>query len=120
MNTFALFSEEVSASYSLSEKLETILTTAVGGYLLVFLVLALIWGILEIFNLAFGKKKKDSAAAGKPTTPPAPTPIPVAVEEPLAEPSHEEEIVAAIAAAIAAYTQKPLGSFRVVSFRKKK
>lgn len=112
MNTFALFSDEVSASYSIGEKLETILTTAVGGYLLVFLVLALIWGVLEIFNTAFGKKKQ----------PPVPKeePAPVPMEEPTPSLPDETELVAAIAAAIAAYTDKPLGSFRVVSFRKKK
>lgn len=110
MNTFALFSQEVSASYSIGEKLETILTTAVGGFVLVFVVLGLIWGILEIFNVVFGKKKMPVLPKEEPTPPPAP----------VEEASDETAVVAAIMAAIAAHTDKPISSFRVVSFRKKK
>lgn len=111
MNTFALFSQEVSASYSLAEKLETIATTAVGGYLLVFLVLGLIWGILEVFNVIF-RKKKTPTFTKEETVP--------KVAAPAEAMPDEKEIVAAISAAIAAHTDKPLSSFRVISFRKKK
>ena len=113
--SFLNFSKEVASDLSLSEKLNSILTTGVGGYLLVFVVLALIWFILAIFGKAFEKKEKpekDEAPA------PAPTPAPVA-PAPAAPVADDTAVVAAIVAAISAYTGKPAGGFRVVSFRKK-
>ena len=115
---FQLIPPEVAGSLSWAEKLETILTTAVGGYVLVFIVLALIWGILELFHLAFAGKKETSPSP-QPKQPAEPAPV---IEEALQENApvtNEEEIVAAIMAAISAYTDKPTSSFRVVSFRKK-
>lgn len=113
------FDPKIANDMSLSEKLENILTTAVGGYLLVFVILALIWILLEIFGrMISGKKpKKEKASISEPV----PGPVAEAVEQ---TPSYYEEeddteIVAAITAAISAYDGKPIGSFRVVSFRKK-
>jgi hypothetical protein len=116
---FQLIPPEVAGSLSWAEKLETILTTAIGGYVLVFIVLALIWGILELFHFAFVGKKE---AAPSPQPKPSVEPVPVIEEAPQTfAPAidNEEEIVAAIMAAISAYTDKPTSSFRVVSFRKK-
>lgn len=104
--------EEVAGSYSASELLELFFVNGIGGYLLIFVVLALIWGILEIFNLV--AKKKNAPSEGK--APSEPTPEPPAVTE---SETNDEEIVAAIVAAIAAYEQKKPSGFRVVSFRKK-
>lgn len=116
------FDPKIANDMSLSEKLENILTTAVGGYLLVFVVLALIWMLLEIFGkLISGKKpKEEKASVSEPVPEPAPEPVTEVIEE---APSYYEEdeleIIAAITAAISAYDDKPVGSFRVVSFRKK-
>ncbi len=113
--SFLNFSKEVSSDLSLSEKLESILTTGVGGYLLVFAVLALIWLILAIFGKAFDKKDENSEEKAQPVQPatPAPAPAPVPVE------TDDTAVVAAIVAAISAYTGKPASGFKVVSFRKK-
>lgn len=111
--SFLNFSKEVASDLSLSEKLNSILTTGVGGYLLVFVVLALIWFILAIFGKAFEKKEKPEKEEA-----PAPTPAPVA-PAPAAPVADDTAVVAAIVAAISAYTGKPAGGFRVVSFRKK-
>ncbi len=93
------------------------------GLLTVFSVLAIIWGVLEIFHfLAYTLPRKKKEAKNKATitahaespvsNPPAPLEIP--------EQQQDEEIVAVIAAAIAAAeAEKPAGQFRVVSFRKK-
>ena len=111
--SFLNFSKEVASDLSLSEKLNSILTTGVGGYLLVFVVLALIWFILAIFGKAFEKKEKPEKEEA-----PAPKPAPVA-PAPAAPVADDTAVVAAIVAAISAYTGKPAGGFRVVSFRKK-
>ena len=118
--SFLNFSKEVASDLSLSEKLNSILTPGVGGYLLVFVVLALIWFILAIFGKAFEKKEKpekEEAPAPAPTPAPvAPAPVAPAPAAPVAD---DTAVVAAIVAAISAYTGKPAGGFRVVSFRKK-
>ena len=64
MNLFAFslsdllnFDKAVSNDMTMGQKLENILTTAVGGFVLVFVVLALIWGLLELFSVFFSKKK---------------------------------------------------------------
>ncbi len=109
--TLSLFPEEVSSSMTLSEKLSSIFSTAIIGFLVVFAVLAIIWGILEIFGKIFGRETKTDKLPEKA----------VVSETVATEPtSDERETVAAIAAAISAYTDKPITSFRVVSFKKAK
>ena len=105
----SLFPEEVSSTLTLSEKFGTVFSTAVIGYIVVFAVLAIIWGILEIFGKVFNRK------TDKAVTLPAPETDAI----PVAEADNMEEIVAAITAAISMYSDKPASSFRVVSFRKK-
>ncbi len=115
--SFLNFSEEVSSNASLSEKLQSFLTSGVAGYVLVFTVLGLIWLILEIFGRAFTKKPEEESTEiiieAQKTTVPEPQPV--------IEKSSDDDaaIVAAIVAAISAYTNKPANGFRVVSFKKK-
>ena len=116
MFAFQLIPSEVASSMSWAEKLETVLTTAVGGYVLVFIVLALIWGILELFHLVFAGKKETTPPPKSPINPSSTVEEVPSVSDTVA---NEDELVAAIMAAISAYTDKPTGSFRVVSFRKK-
>jgi sodium pump decarboxylase gamma subunit len=113
---------EVAGEGTWAEKLETILTTAVGGFLLVFLVLAIIWLLLEIIGKAFTKgtvktplAEEEKEALPIAYEPPAPAPVAAPTSA-----SSDEEIVAAIMAAISVYTGKPMSRFRVVSFRKKR
>ncbi len=119
--SFLNFSDEVASKLTFSEKLQSILTTGVGGYLLVFVILALIWFILTLFGKFFDRKsrKENVEAAEEVKAEPAPV---APVSEPVAPAPAEESdtaIVAAIVAAISAYSGKPAGGFRVVSFRKK-
>ena len=91
------------------------------GMAVVFSVLILLWGILELFRVIFYEipKKKAAEAEKKPTEPETPAPAPV-VEEPVetVEETDDAEIVAAITAAISVVMDKPQTSFRVVSFRR--
>ena len=92
------------------------------GLGMVFLVLAILWGVLAIFKLLFAgesKAKSDGKAE-------APTPV-AAVEEPepVAEAQDDGELIAVITAAIEAYRasesggdENYAGGFRVVSFRR--
>ena len=82
------------------------------GMSVVFAVLLLLWGALELFHLVVStiEKKRTKAPAPKPAAVPA-------VET--AASDDESELVAVMAAAIAAASEEnPEGSFRVVSFRR--
>lgn len=91
--------------------------TALLGMGIVFSVLVIIWVILAVFGKVFSTKKKEKPVAAKAAPVPAPAPIPAAVAAPAAQ-SNDEELVAAITAAISLCMDMPMGSFRVVSFRK--
>lgn len=94
-------------------------TYAIVGYLTVFAVLAIIWGILELFHrISHGGKKKAETNQEPLTSLPQPVPV---VEAPSTSTvANDDEIVAVIAAAIAAaQSENPIGSFRVVSFKRK-
>ena len=85
------------------------------GMSVVFSVLLLLWGALELFHLIVTKLpaaiEKKRAKAGE--TAPAPETVSVVNQD------DDGELVAVFAAAIAAATEEnPEGSFRVVSFRR--
>ena len=99
------------------------------GMGMVFLVLAILWGILTIFAKTMGGVKK-SAKKEKPAkveTKPAPAPVAAPVAAPaVPTTASDDAIVAAITAAIAmtidsdpALSSQFAGGFRVVSFQKK-
>ena len=92
------------------------------GMLMVFAVLAILWGVLAIFKVVFydipnKKKEKAEKAASQVTEPENREPAPATVA-----PSEDNgAIVAAITAALTAYFAESgeySGGFRVVSFRK--
>lgn len=89
------------------------------GMLMVFAVLALLWGILAIFKAIFaGKTPKEKKPEAEKTAPLQETPAPVAEEQ-----SDDAELVAVITAAVAAYMSDEgdpaaNGGFRVVSFKR--
>jgi len=97
------------------------------GVGMVFLVLAILWGILTIFAKTMGgvKKSAKKETPAKVEPKPAPAPVPTAAPAPTVAAS-DDAIVAAITAAIAmtiasdpALSSQFAGGFRVVSFQKK-
>lgn len=90
------------------------------GMLMVFAVLALLWGILAIFKLVFaGRTPKEKKPEPKETAPVQQAEAPAPAETQ----SDDEELVAVITAAVAAYVRdegNPAadGGFRVVSFKR--
>ena len=109
--SFLNFSEEVANHQTLSEKLTSILTTGIGGYLLVFSILALIWFLLAMIGKFFDRKQEKKTVIEV-----VPTPVTETQPEPETD---DAAVVAAIVAAISAYTGKEASGFKVVSFRKK-
>lgn len=99
------------------------------GMAMVFLVLAILWGILVIFAKTMGgaeKPVKQDKPAPKAEAKPATTPVQAASAAPVTAPASDDAIVAAITAAIAmtiasdpALAEQFAGGFRVVSFKKK-
>ena len=95
----------------------------VVGLGMVFLVLAILWIILMIFEKAMGTKEKP---VKKQDATPAPPPVSKPASVPVAPVADDGATVAAITAAIAAMIASDerlsgefAGGFRVVSFRKK-
>ena len=104
-----------------SEALGYSLSTAFFGIAVVFGVLALIWGILEIFRVVFYTIPNRKKASPAPKTE---APVPVKTEVPATSAAtipNDEELVAAITAAISAFrnAEGVTGGFRVVSFKKR-
>lgn len=100
---------------------------AIGGQLavlglgMVFLILIILWVILEVFKIIFYKP----VSAKKEISSPVPTAVPETVEPEIQEDDNSDELVAAISAAVAAYLSDeaaakntPVSGFRVVSFKK--
>ena len=102
---------------TLGDKLTLSLTTLIFGMLTVFAVLLIIMIVLNIIGSFFKRKDmkaKEQAAAKQEQVAVVAEP---AAEE-IAEQEDEEQIIAAITAAVALCMEEPIGSFRVVSFKK--
>ena len=91
------------------------------GMVMIFAVLAILWGVLAIFQRVMASSSEQPAK--KPVA--APVPAPVAEAAPVASSSDDEVIAAIISAAVAAYMADEgntdaayNGGFRVVSFRR--
>ena len=97
-------------------------TTVVLGMVMIFVVLASLWGILAIFKLVFAgssSPKKQPAKIEKPVA--TETTAPVAASAPAQ--TDDGQMVAILTAAVAAYMadegiEAPAGGFRVVSFKR--
>lgn len=68
----------------------------VVGYVLVFVVLSIIWGILELSRLFFTRKNADSEKTAEAQNTTAPTPAQTKAEE------DDDELIAVLTAAVAA------------------
>lgn len=91
------------------------------GMVMIFAVLAILWGVLVIFEKLMSKDRPKASNVAVA----APAPTPVADPVPVVSTSDDEITVAVIAAAVAAYMADTgeseavyNGGFRVVSFRR--
>ena len=97
------------------------------GMLIVFAVLVLLWGILEVFGFIAKKimrENKNKFNEEKPgeiiTQNTAPVIInPSDAGEAVEQEEGEDELIAVIAAAVSSVLKKPVSDFRVVSFKKR-
>ncbi len=108
-----------SDTLTMSEKISVSATTLVIGMLTVFAVLTLIMFVLMIIGKFFEKNSKSSekkeAVESTPVVVSQPSPV---ASAPIATGTDDTAVIAAISAAISVYTEQPIGSFRVVSYRK--
>ena len=100
---------------SIGDKAVLSLTTLILGMLTVFSVLLIIMIVLYIIGAIF-KKKDQKAKKQTAVTPAAPVQPETIENEP--EAADDGQIVAVITAAVAMCMDEPVGSFRVVSFKK--
>lgn len=113
----------MNSTMTFGERLKMGLEVTLFGMAVVFAVLILLWGILEVFRVIFYElpKKKAAEAEVKTTETAEPAPAPIEAAETVVEEESETddaELVAAITAAISVVMDKPQTSFRVVSFRR--
>lgn len=118
--------EELGGFFS-PMRIEYAVKVTLQGMLMIFAVLALLWGVLAIFKVFLHdipEKRAASKATIKAAVAKVAEPEPAAEVLPVAE-QDEGEIVAAITAAIAAmleseeYAGEFASGFRVVSFKRK-
>lgn len=119
------------ADMSFGERFEYALQGTVTGMVMVFAVLALLWGIISLSKVVFydipNKKKAAAENANKQESAPVSAPV-TPVEAPVvadgATGQDDGELAAVITAAIAAmiesgdYQNEFIGGFRVVSFKR--
>ena len=118
--TLLMLAADASAfeNMTFADRASEALRVSVLGMGMVFAVLAILWGVLEIFRYVFyDLKNKGKTEEKKPEKPAKtePAPAPVAVEAVQAD---DGEIIAAITAALCIVLDKPATGFKVVSFRK--
>lgn len=112
------YQPQITQDSTMIERITMGLETMAFGMIVIFAVLMLIWGILELFHIAFHGVSKEKKAPAPKKVAPAPAPAPVA-PQPVASPVQDDgALIAAITAAIAVAMQQPTTSFRVVSFKR--
>lgn len=110
VETFSSGMENLNPNAPFSEKLFYGLKIALIGIVVVFLILAIIWAVLFVFNLIF--KNKSAAKPAERETAPAP------VQKPVSGTLDEETAVAVATAAIAAARGEEKCAFNVISITK--
>ena len=91
---------------------------AVIGICTVFLVLAILWGVLELMRVVFTAKKKAAAPAVPAAAAPAPVPAPAPAPAPAAPAEDDGELIAVLTAAIAASLNQSTCNLRIKSYRR--
>ena len=116
----------LTAGLTMSEKFALSGEMLLRGMGTVFLVLAILWGIIALFSVFSGTAEKKPAPAEKPAAPvkkaeePKPEPAPAPATVPAQ--TDDGALIAAITAAIEAYrAEEGLSGlpYRVVSFKRK-
>ncbi|MCL2157770.1 MAG: OadG family protein [Oscillospiraceae bacterium] len=92
--------------------------TMLIGMAIVFSVLILLWGVLELFGFVSKKITEKTNEPKKAELPEITINENIENIEAVNE-SEEDELVAVISAAVAAALEKPVSGFRVVSFKKR-
>ena len=110
VETFSSGMENLNPNAPFSEKLLYGLKIALIGIVVVFLILAIIWAVLFVFNLIF--KNKSAAKPAERETAPAP------VQKPVLGALDEETVVVVATAAIAAARGEEKCAFNVISITK--
>lgn len=101
------------------ENAKTAGLTTLLGMMIVFAVLAVLWGAIELFRVIMQSFSGKSASGAEKPASPAPAASPAITSAPTQTYAQsDEEIVAAITAALAEYLGTSESSFRVVSFKK--
>ena len=93
----------------MSTEITTGIVVAVIGLATVFVVLAILWGVLEIMRVIFGQASNKLEA---PKIAPAPAPVPQAPS------TEEDDIIAVLTAAVAAMLDKPASGLQIKSYRR--
>ena len=113
----------LTASLTLGEKAALSGEMVLRGMGTVFLVLAMLWGIIAVFGMVFSAVKTPAKKPAEKKAAPAPVPAPKAEPAPApVQTQSDDAIIAAICAAIEAYrAEEGLSSlpYRVVSFKRK-
>ena len=112
---------DAAPSMSISERLLYGLQVFVIGICTVFIVLAILWGVMALFKLFFytiPNNKKNTQKSGIDVK--KVENVPSLEEIPLAPPANDTQLIAVITAAIAAYNNSCGNAlpFRVVSYRR--
>ena len=112
---------DAATSMSISERLLYGLQVFVIGICTVFIVLAILWGVMALFKLFFytiPNNKKNTQKSGIDVK--KVENVPSLEEIPLAPPANDTQLIAVITAAIAAYNNSCGNElpFRVVSYRR--
>ena len=122
INVIALAAEGENMTFA--DRATTAGIVSLQGMLTIFLVLAILWGAIEVLHYALvgrkEKKKSKPVQESAPAPAAAAAPAPVAPVAPTAPVADDGAIVAAITAAIAAQLSEEgyTGGFRVVSFKR--
>lgn len=96
----------------LLEKLSQGVPIAIIGYIMVFVVLAILWGIIELMRVALTAKKPKTV---EKKVEEVKTPEPV---QAVAEEADEGELVAVLTAAVAASLNTSTYNLRIKSFKR--
>lgn len=104
----------IIAAETLGERALTALKDSILGMVVIFAALTIIWAAIEIMHacVAAATKKKSQKAAPEEEAAPA------ALETSEQEGEDEAAVIAAITAALSVMLEEPVGSFRVVSFKR--
>ncbi len=118
LNTVMKIGDNLTKDSSLSDRAYVGLQVVLIGMGVVFSVLVLLIGILQLFKL-FANKQPEVNVKKEPTIVSAPTPAPAPTVQAPSKPTSEEELVVAIAtAAIAAQRGESECNFNIISIKK--